>query len=279
MFPTFVGIGVPRAGTTWLHELLDAHPQVAVPTRRKEVHFFDVHFDRGIDWYEAFFPRDPVASGCQAAGEITPHYLYHDQCPARIAELPSVRGLILMLRNPVERTFSHYIWRMRTAGYQGSFDQFLEDVPEAIPWGRYAENLRKYLPYFPLDRILILVHDRMFDDVPATRARIAEFLGVDVNGFPEGAGTDRVNPGSVPRFRTLSRIASKANLYLRRRDIDWLPGLAKKLGAKRLLRLEAKGPAPTLSPEWRSRLRDLFIGDIEDLETLAGLDLGAWKDA
>ena len=61
MLPNFIGIGVPRAGTTWLHELLDMHPDVAVPQRRKEVHFFDRYYDKGMAWYSSFFPPDHEA--------------------------------------------------------------------------------------------------------------------------------------------------------------------------------------------------------------------------
>ena len=53
--PTFVGIGVARGGTTWLHTLLSGHPEISMPTRRKEVRYFDRNHDRGLDWYESFF--------------------------------------------------------------------------------------------------------------------------------------------------------------------------------------------------------------------------------
>jgi hypothetical protein len=278
MLPTFVGIGVPRGGTTWLHELLAAHPDVAVPARGKEVHYFDLHYERGVEWYESVFPRGADTSRCRAAVEITPHYFYDDRCPARIAELPSVRGLILMLRNPVDRAFSHYVWRIRTADYRGPFAQFLEDVPEAIHWGRYAANLKKYLACFPLSRMLILIHEHAFADVPAARRRIADFLGVDDAGFPEGAGMDKVNPGTIPRFRRLSRIVSRAAFRLRRRDIHWVSSIGTKLGVKRLLSVEATGPAPALPDEARRRLRDMFVRDVEELEALAGLDLTVWKE-
>ena len=60
--PTFLGIGVPRGGTTWLHTTLISHPDVYMPTRRKEVRFFDRYYERGLGWYETFFcaPEHPV---------------------------------------------------------------------------------------------------------------------------------------------------------------------------------------------------------------------------
>ena len=53
--PTFLGIGVPRAGTTWLHTLLSGHPAIFLPTKRKEIRFFDRHVGQGLEWYESFF--------------------------------------------------------------------------------------------------------------------------------------------------------------------------------------------------------------------------------
>ena len=51
--PTFLGIGVQRGGSTWLHTLLTSHPDVYLPTRRKEVRFFDRDYERGLKWYES----------------------------------------------------------------------------------------------------------------------------------------------------------------------------------------------------------------------------------
>ena len=68
--PAFLGIGVPRAGTTWLHTLLASHPDVYTPTLRKEINFFDRYYDRGLSWYEALFPPPENAERYQAIGEI-----------------------------------------------------------------------------------------------------------------------------------------------------------------------------------------------------------------
>ena len=78
--PTFLGIGVPRAGTTWLHQLLSAHPDVFLPSRRKEVRFFDRHHEEGQGWYEGFFCPPDEADRYSAIGEISPQYLYCDAC-------------------------------------------------------------------------------------------------------------------------------------------------------------------------------------------------------
>ncbi len=72
--PTFLGVGVSRGGTTLLHTLLDSYPEVYMPTRRKEVCFSDLDYERGLGWYEAFFPPPEYDKKYRVVGEISPHY-------------------------------------------------------------------------------------------------------------------------------------------------------------------------------------------------------------
>ena len=78
-----------------MHQLLASHQDVYMPTRRTEIHFFDVHWERGTQWYVRFFPSGAEADRYQAMGEITPHYLYCDHCPERIASIPVLLQLEL----------------------------------------------------------------------------------------------------------------------------------------------------------------------------------------
>jgi hypothetical protein len=134
MLPTFLGIGVSRSGTTWLHQLLEGHPEVYVP-RRKELAFFSKYYNRGLEWYEGFFPSDTEARRYKAVGEITPIYWFHPDCPRRIAKVPSITKLIMIVRNPVDRAYSDYGLRVKNGAWSGSFEGFLSFRPQAIEWG------------------------------------------------------------------------------------------------------------------------------------------------
>ena len=87
LLPTFLGIGAARSGSTWLHRLLLSHPDIYVPRQRKELSYFDHDYDRGLAYYEAFFPPANQSSVYRAIGEVTPTYLYCAECPERIAAL------------------------------------------------------------------------------------------------------------------------------------------------------------------------------------------------
>src|SRR4051812_23905676 len=111
--PNFLVIGVEKGGTTWLHAQLKKHPQIFLPDT-KEIHFFNKYssnlierdyFKLGIGWYLDFFKP---YNGQRAIGEVTPMYICDSEAPLRIQKtLLSVR-LIAILRNPVDRAYSHY---------------------------------------------------------------------------------------------------------------------------------------------------------------------------
>ncbi len=277
MRPTFLGIGVPRGGSTWLYEVLDAHPEVYVSQLRKEVHFFDRSFDKGWAWYESFFPADEEAGRYKAVGEVTPHYLFSEEAMRRIRETPSVTRLITTLRDPVERAFSHYTWRIQHDNYRKDFRSFLADYPEAVEWGRYSGHLERCFGLFPREAVLALVCEHAFADVPGALRRIAEHLGIDAGRFPPGTGETKVNTASSPRSGGAYKFASRVGAFMRRHDLYWINEFAvNRLGVKRLLGRGGKGK-PKLTPEDRAYASTLFEGETERVEALLGINLDVWR--
>jgi len=276
VLPTFLGIGVPKAGTTWLHAVLQSHPEVWVPERR-EVHYFDRHYDRGLDWYRQFLPSQRQGSRLLAIGEVTPHYLYGDHGPERIAGMPSIRKLIVLLRNPVDRAYSHYWFRVRTEHYRGTFEDFLAERPEATAWGMYAEHLKKFLSVFDREQLLALVYEEIFDDLAATLKGLAEFLAVDAAGFSEEIARSRINPRQLPRFRRAYAAVFSIGRWLQGHDAHGVIRIARKVDVMSWFGRDKSTPmkAP-MNPETRNRLASRFADDIDDLEGLLDLDLGVW---
>lgn len=276
MTPTVVGIGVPRGGSTWLHQLLNAHPDIAMPQRRKEIHYFTREYNRGLAWYENFFPPDSESARYKAVGEVTPHYLFHPEAPHRIADLPTIRGVIAILRNPIDRAFSHFLWRMRYDRFTGSFEQFLDAHPDATRWSRYNEPLQRYFEVFGRERVLVLISEWAFADPLATRRRIADFVGVDDGRFPESAGHERVNQAELPQRGRLFWIAGKAGAWFRRHNMDWLPN-AVGVGRLRRFLIGRSGTLPKLTEEQRHEVFARFSDDVEALEQLLNVNLNHWR--
>jgi hypothetical protein len=104
--PDFVIIGAQKCGTSSLYHLLTRHPHVE-RAATKELHFFDLLFDEGIEWYRQCFPPPKLKDGRRTIhGEATPGYLFHPLVPERMAEAVPQARLIALLRNPANRAYS-----------------------------------------------------------------------------------------------------------------------------------------------------------------------------
>lgn len=136
--PTFVIAGAQKSGTSSLSATLRRHPDVFMATP-KELHFFDRHFDRGVGWYEEQFM---AARQHQQRGEATPSYLYHAEARARLVETLPDTKLVVILRDPVKRAYSHY-WHTHRRGQEDQpFEKALELESQRLANGGRKERSR-----------------------------------------------------------------------------------------------------------------------------------------
>jgi sulfotransferase family protein len=200
--PDFLILGAQKAGTTALYAYLRWHPQITGPSF-KEVSFFDRHYARGERWYRAHMPvrRSGIV------GEASPSYLFHPSAPERVARMLPGARLIALLRNPVDRAFSHYQHEVALGREELPFEDALAHEDERMAgevermlrdpayfsyawWnytyaarGRYAEQLERWFRSFPSEQLLVLLTDELAADTGATYERVLEFLGVDARGL------------------------------------------------------------------------------------------------
>jgi hypothetical protein len=265
-----------RSGTTWLAKLLSRHPQIYVPPRCKEVHFFDRHYDRGVDWYKAFFPEPREAAAYRQIGEITPKYLHDPHVPARIrALLPDCQFLVI-LRNPADRAYSHYSLLIRDCGVACSFEDQLQAMPEIVERGFYAQQIKRYFRLFPAARFCFLVFERAVQSPEATCRALADYLAVDFHKFDLTARSVRtkVNRSLETRFMRVYLAGKAVARRLRSRGQGWLVDAAVRAGIRRLVR--GSKPPPPMSPDARQHLLSVYEADIRELESLIDKDLGFW---
>lgn len=195
--PDFLIIGTQKSGTTSLHTYLNEHPQIVAPKKKKELHFFNLYYDRGLSWYLAHFPYR-ISTLRKLTFEATPDYIRHEQAPARIKnDLGNVK-LILTLREPVERAYS--AWKMwhsfkgepeetKRADYRTFSEAINEELisPDDqqdlhfyyLQKGRYVEQIENYYKYFSKDNMLILNYENMKEDLIDYLNQICHFLNVD----------------------------------------------------------------------------------------------------
>ncbi len=195
--PDFVVIGAQKAGTTSLHGALGQHPRVMLPAA-KEVHYFTLHSEQPLSWYAAQFAD---ADAEQLCGEATPYYLFHPAVPARLARcLPDAR-LIVLLRDPVARTLSHYFHAVRRGNECLPLSEALDAEPTRLdgaetallsPGGvhlahqrlsyvarsRYEQQLPRFEAWRQQERLLVLRSEDLFIKPQPTLAQVLGFLGL-----------------------------------------------------------------------------------------------------
>lgn len=274
--PNFLGIGAPRAGTTWLNTLLASHPDVYTPTLRDEINFFDKYYERGLGWYETLFPPAEQAATYRAIGEITPQYLECEECPERIFTTLPGSKLIVMLRHPVDRAYSQYGFFVQRRNFRGSFEDFLAAMPRALERGFYSRYLRRYLRFFDRGRVLALIFEDAVKDVCETKNTVADFLDIAADKFSSAAGTRKVNPSSVPRFQFLYGVVAKTGRQFRKWKLEPVVDFVMRTAIPGLL---AKGNRlPPLDGRLKKRISRRYDEEFRELEQCLQIDLSCWRD-
>ena len=208
--PDFVIVGAKRGGTTTMFRSLQAHPQVLglypASQGKKSPHYFDLEHHRGPRWYRSFFPTEAARTAGggprRLVGEASPYYLFHPHAPSRIAdELPDAK-LVVMLRNPVDRAFSHHWDRVKNGVETESFEEAIRLEPERLAGerqamlvdptyqshayehfsylarGNYAAQLEHLFAVVDRERVLVLQSEPFYADPQAGYEQVLAFLGL-----------------------------------------------------------------------------------------------------
>ncbi len=274
--PNFLCIGAQKSGTTLLAEVLKQHQAIFIP-EIKEPHFFDddENFGRGAEWYRSTFFQG--AEGYDFVGDITPAYIFFEQVPERMRlVLGADIKLILMMRNPVERAYSHY-WMSFKSGYEklsfekaiameharmgrGPFERYHFSY---VSRGFYSEQIRRYLKFFPMANMKFILFEEFIKDITAEVRDTLQFLGCEYKAIR--VSTKKVNAGDLNFSEYLE--ALKANR-----------SLISGSSLIRLLRTALGGRMsyPPLRRETRSLLFDVYEEEISELESLIGRSLPLW---
>jgi hypothetical protein len=259
LLPDLLVIGAMRAGTSSLFKYLGRHPDVG-PSLRKEIRFFSQFFHLGEAWYRAHFPLMVRRTLAEARGrpylcfEDSPDYLHTPEAPARAADVIPDAKIVVLLRDPVERAWSHHQHMTRLGLEPLSFEDALEAEEERIGAARrrmaedptfdardfrrysyfsrglYAVQIARWLDSFPRSRFLVLQSEEMYADTPRIYRDLLDFLGL---------------PAWQPQvFKNFSYVAERPE----------------------------KGPA--MSAATRERLAERYAGPNRDLQALLGRDFG-----
>ena len=197
--PDFLIIGAQKSGTNTLYDYFAQHPDVRRSSIH-EVHFFDNNFDRGVGWYRGHFPHNSGSHRRWLTGETSPYYLFHPLAPRRAARVVPGARLVALLRNPVDRAYSHYHHTRAKGRERLSFEEALEReaertddawndlasgrVAEAPPVqhhsylarGRYAEQLARWFACYPTEQVAVVKAEDLYERPEPVMRRLFHFL-------------------------------------------------------------------------------------------------------
>ncbi len=239
----FILLGCQKCATTWLHRCFRAHPEICV-NEEDEIHYFDIHYTRGQDWFTSFFSE---AQPNQKCGDTTSSTIRSDQALERIAkDYPDVR-ILLSIRNPIERAFSHYWHEKAKEKIHFQFEEIWSNYDlydSFVGVGVYADRIKKLLTLFAKEQIQILLMDDLKSDPNSYLVKVFQHIGVD--------------PGYQPK---------ELDLIINR----YSHGPKDK-------RIEGKSEYERgMAPDTRKRLQEIYRDPNQRLATLLGRDLSHWQ--
>ena len=293
--PNFLIIGAAKAGTTAIYNYLNQHPDIYM-SPVKEPMFFAFEDEKpnfcgprsetinqsiaDLASYQSLFKN---MGNAIAVGEASPIYLYSKKAPARIAHhLPNVK-LIAILRNPVERAYSHYLMLVRNGVEQSnSFSEALNQEESriqkhqlpAIPYlqgGFYNTQLIRYYERFHPSQIRVYLYEDLTQNSPGLFNDVFSFLGVNPTFVPDTSVKHNVS--GVPRNRFLNNLINQSNPFKLITQIMLPKEIRKRITGSIQNYNLAK---PSMPLEARNYLKTIYQSEIEQLQSLIDRDLSHW---
>lgn len=236
--PQFLIIGTQKGGTSSLFYYLKFHPQIKRPIK-KEIHYFNQFYHKGIKWYLAHFPKKSKDS---CTGEASPDYLFHPSVPKRVFELNPDMKLIVLLRDPVLRAYSAYQMNKRLrVDKTDTFEQAVSyEIAQLkkdkevysqerhnffyLERGKYTQQLSNWLNFYNKKQFLLINSENLLTDTNAVLKNVYDFLEIK-HTFPKSPKAQNV------------------------------------------------GQYPPLAPELQAKLKSYFEEDLKQLKKIWGIEL------
>lgn len=292
--PTFILGGAAKAGTTTAWEYLNSHPQICMALIKEPGFFtnargcgnrpdplaprFSGRYRKGWSWYTRLFKDCQRA---RAIGEASVTYMPEADAPALIhRHLPHVQMLFLV-RDPVDRLYSHF-WQEVRHGW--TLPKFYEMVSQRHPTllryiyvSSYHLHIRRYLEYFPARQVQILFFDDLVYDPAVFIQQLYRLIGVDDQYIPTNLG-QKYNSRQIPvisRWKWLNRWLATNLIQLTRhkRLADWIKAQVWPVVQGN----QSQGVDSPLDPDLRARLLPEFNQTISFLENHCQRDLSLWR--
>ncbi len=283
----FFIVGAPKAGTTSLYHYLDEHHDICMSSDKEPNYFSDEELQQQdmyygksrvetLDIYHSLFDKH---SESKIKGEASVSYLFYKKVPKKIKEYNPNAKIIIMLRNPSHRAFSHYLMDRRLGLVYDSFDDVIDKksnhknaslfYQQYIQVGQYASQVKRYLECFDRENILFIDYEEFREDITHVMNRVYQFLNVELENQVDL--NQKHNTYSRPKNNIIRFIYSF--VFLRNILTSFLPKKLIKAIRSVLFKRDKK---PSLSEETKEKLKAIFTDDVNELSKILNKDFSSW---
>jgi len=288
VLPNFIIVGAPKAGTTSIYRYLSKHPEVFMSSP-KEINYFSIDQIESQNLYYNYFKVKSLieyeklfdgVTNETAIGEGSVSYLFYKETPAKIKNIiPDVK-IIILLREPISRAFSHYLMDNKLGLVNDSFENIIFKTSisdkqnlyyqQYVELGLYYKQIKRYFDIFNKNQIKICFQDDLYQNPLKVMNDIFIFLNIDCTH--ELDISRRFNAYSNPKSTIIRKFYQ--NNVLRNIIDSYTPSKLKWIIKKVFFDNSSK---PNLSKETIDYLYNIYIKDIVYLEKLLNISLESWK--
>lgn len=268
--PDFIAVGPVRTGTTWLDSIFRG--RIGLPARIKELQFFGWRYELGLDWYARHFRHCHEA----VVGEFGPTYFFDKEPRERIEKHIPHCKIVITLREPVERIYSHYKLLRKLGMAKGAFAQEITTNPYLSSRLTYTPQVRAWKDHFGEENTLVLIHEESKTNPQDYIDRLCDFVGTPRFSLDmvAHAGRQVAHFERAPRSLRYARRARRLQYYL---EVTGHLRLRVLLEPVFEWCMTGGDLFPALDPEIEARLRRECAPDVAALAELLGRDLSIWR--
>ena len=283
----FFIVGAPKAGTTSLYHYLKEHPQIEMSSQKEPDYFSDtaiqeqgLYYNKNrIDTEEKYNRLFNTQKKDVIFGEGSVSYLFYPNVAQDIKAYNPIAKIIIMLRNPIDRAFSHYLMDYRLGLVSDSFEDIIHKkskhknahlfYQQYIKVGEYATQLKRYFDIFDKENILLVDYEDFKSDVTGTVNSVYSFLNVSTEFSADV--NKQYNTFTMPKDKLIRFLYS---FVVIRNTLSFI--FPKNIMKAVRLILFSKDKKPKLLEETKTQLKHYFSNDVRLLDSIIDKDYSKW---
>ncbi len=285
--PDFFIIGSPKAGTTALYAYLANHPEVCMSTDKEPNYFSKEQIEAQALYYkkknvktqDEYLQLFQAKEGNRIAGECSVSYLFYPGVAEKIHQFNPKSKIIISLRDPVQRAFSHYLMDYSLNLVTESFDKIVFEgekdeklklyYQQYIQLSHYPEQIKRYLSVFPNDQVLLFIHDNLIANPNEELKRLSHFLGIHHTS----------SSGNLEQRNVTASAKSPIVKWLYKQEqfrqfVSLF--LDQKMRSQLKSKLFSKNNLPKMTLSTKEYLNALYRPEVQELEKITGVTLSNW---